>query len=290
MTPTFQYECFFKNMKNMRVILVTFLLLVSFEIFPQSNSGTIVDAATKKALPYVNIGILNRALGTVSDNEGRFIFAIDEQYNGDSLKISAVGYEARVFTVSEFRRLITANPVIELSEKPILLKEIVISDKKLKEKKRGNMTTSAKLRGGFSNSQLGNELGIVIKVGKKPERIKQFHASVVSNKIDGQKFRLNFYDVKRGLPHTRLVSEQIVFPITTASGVFTLDLTDYNIVMTDDFFLSLELVENPANVEKGGVFFSAGLFGHPVIVRDASQGEWEKFKAISIGFSVTTEY
>ena len=277
-------------MKNTRVILVTLFTLVSFKIFSQSTSGTLVDASTKKGLPYVNIGILNKTLGTVSDNEGRFSLAIDERYNDDSLKISALGYEARVFTVNEFRRLIAANPVIELSEKPILLKEIVISGKKLKEKKRGNMTTSTKFRGGFGNSQLGNELGIVIKVGKKPERIKNFHASVVSNKIEGQKFRLNFYDVKHGLPHTRLVSEQIIFPITTASGMFTLDLTNYNIIVTDDFFLSLELVENPANVNKGGVFFSAGFFGDPLIVRHASQGEWKKVKAISIGFSVTTEY
>ena len=53
-----------------------------------------------------------------------------------------------------------------------------------------------------------------------------------------------FGDLTIGLPHTKIVTEQIVFPIKTASGKFLLDLSSYDIKVSDDFFISLELVEN----------------------------------------------
>lgn len=130
----------------------------------------------------------------------------------------------------------------------------------------------------------------MVKIKKRPTYIKDFNAFIVENTSDSMKFRLNFYDLKRGLPGDRIIKNQIIFPITTKNGTFTIDLSNYNILMTDDFSISLELIENYGQKSKRGILFSAGLLGSPFITRETSQGTWKKYKAISLGFNVTTEY
>ena len=61
------------------------------------------------------------------------------------------------------------------------------------------------------------------------------------------------------------------------------------IVVEDDFFLTVELIENKGNKESE-VFFSAGLLGNATVTRLTSQAEWEKLGSIGIGFGVTAEY
>ena len=86
------------------------------------------------------------------------------------------------------------------------------------------------------------------------------------------KFRLNFYDLNDGLPHNKIIADQIIFPIKTTSGKFILDLRQYDIRVNDDFFVSLELIENFGQKDKRGVLFSAGFLGSPFITRETSQG------------------
>ena len=57
----------------------------------------------------------------------------------------------------------------------------------------------------------------------------------------------------------------------------------------DDFYLTMELIENQGKKENE-VFFSAGLLGNATVTRLTSQAEWKKLGSIGIGFSLTTEY
>ncbi len=252
-------------------------------------SGAIKDSISRAPLPYVNIGIINRDVGTVSDVDGKFRISLDDRFNDDSLRISMVGYQTRVFKVTEFKSFIVGNPEIKLLELTQELQPLVVSEKRLKEEILGNRTESKKFRGGFTNSDLGNELGIVVKVKKGGTFIKAFNAFIVSNTSDSMKFRLNFYNLKDGLPNERIVADQIIFPIKTNTGKFVLDLRQYDIKVKDDFFVSLELIENFGQKDKRGVLFSAGFLGSPFITRETSQGQWKKFRGVSLGFNITVQ-
>jgi len=143
------------------------------------------------------------------------------------------------------------------------------------------------MTGGFSSNKLGNEVGIIIKIKKSPTYIDKFHVSIANNKYDSLKFRLNFYSIKNKMPHKSILKENIFVESQTKEGVLTMDLSEYNIVVEDDFMVSLEWIED---LGEGGLNFSMAFFGSPVIYRDTSQANWKKMKPFSIGFSVTAKY
>ena len=266
------------------------LCLVNFSVFGQNTvDGIIKNIQTNEPVPYVNIGILNRDKGTVSNEKGEFSLEIPIEFVNDTIKISSIGYETRIFIAKEFIKTLKENKTITLSEKIIELNEVVVSNKKLKENDLGNKTKSKMMRGGFRNAELGNELGIKIKIKKSPTYITKFHANVTSNTGEKMKFRLNFYSMEKGLPKEKLIKQNIIFSIDSKEGEFTLDLSKYNLVVEEDFYLTMELIENEGNKESE-VFFSAGLLGNATVTRLTSQAEWKKFGSIGIGFSLTSEY
>jgi hypothetical protein len=67
----------------------------------------------------------------------------------------------------------------------------------------------------------------------------------------------------------------------------TVDLTPYNIVVDDKFFVSLEWIEN---AKGSGLMFSASLFGSAIISRETSQDKWEKVGLAGVGFNVLASY
>ncbi len=273
-----------------KVLLVALFLLTTLVAFGQNSAnGVIKNAQTNEPIPYVNIGILNRDKGTVSNEDGEFTLEISNEFINDTIKISSIGYESRIFITNEFIKTLKENKNITLSEKVIELNEVVVSNKKLKEKILGNKTKSKMMRGGFRNAELGNELGIKVKIKKSPTYITKFHANVTSNTGEKMKFRLHFYSIEKGLPKEELINQNIIFSIDSKEGGFTLDLSKYNLVVEEDIYLTMELIENEGNKESE-VFFSAGLLGNATVARLTSQGEWKKLGSIGIGFSLTTEY
>lgn len=269
-------------------------LTLSFSIFftlitfgQNSFKGNLKDNTTKEPLAYVNIGVIGKNIGTVSDMNGNFEIKLPEANNSDTLKMSMIGYESLIFTVSDFKKKIANNPNLLLIPKTMELKEVVISARELKEKVLGNKTESKTMTGGFTSNELGNEVGIVIKIKRSPTYIKQFCASIASNKYDSLKFRLNFYDLKDGMPDQRINNQNIIVTSNIREGKLIVDLSKYDIIMDDDFFVSLEWIEN---LGENGLYFSVGLLGSPIISRHTSQGNWEKIGAVSLGFNVTAKY
>ena len=61
-------------------------------------SGEIRDAKTKVELPYVNISVLNKEIGTVSTKEGSFEFHLNESNANDTLRVSMIGYKPKNIT------------------------------------------------------------------------------------------------------------------------------------------------------------------------------------------------
>ncbi len=248
-----------------------------------SISGTIKTAVSKEALAYVNIGILGAGVGTVSNENGSFRMDIRKKYYQDSLKISMIGFRSKTFLVQDFIQLLEKEKVVYLSEKVLELEEVVLVNRKLKNRTLGNRTTSKILSDGFDSDQLGNEAGLVIRIKKSPTYVQSFHASVAKNEHKELKFRLNFYNLKNGLPYQNILKENIIVTSTLASGILSVDLRRYDIVMEEDFFVSLEWIED---FGAGDLRFSIGFLGSPVIYREASQGRWTVINGVGPGFRV----
>jgi len=265
------------------------LLLFSLSLFAQkSTEGIIKNAETDEPIPYVNIGIVKKDKGTVSTDEGKFEFEIPSNLMNDTIKLSSIGYKPKTMLAKDFVAILKTNPIIKLLPEITELDEVVVTNKKLKEKVVGNKTKSKKMKGAFSYAVAGNEVGIKIKIKDSPTYIKKFHVNVVSNTSEKVKFRMNFYNIKDGLPNEKIIKENIIFSINVKEGDFTLNLEKYDIVVEEDFYATIELLENQKEEEE--VFFSARLLGNTTAYRYTSQGEWVKLSMIGIGFNYTVKY
>ena len=268
---------------------ITLLLFPLLSIAQTTLSGKVVNSSDQVGIPYVNIGVPNKNLGTVSDEAGSFQMEVGDTYLNDTIRISSLGYETVDMPISEFQTLLKNDSKIALSEQPIELKEVVLSNRALKEKIVGNTTTARKTRGGFRGATLGHEVGMKVNMKKGTSmHIRKFHVNVLSNTSQTAKFRLNFYDVKDGVPNNKIIQQNIIFPIDQADGMFTLDLEDYNLVLDQDFYFTLELIEDLG--ENDEVFFSANLLGKAIVYRETSQATWEKSGMVGVGMHLTVAY
>ncbi len=86
-----------KNLKSF--ILIIFLLFNSIMSFCQPHTvarelfGIIKDKDTGEKLQYVNVGIKNSTVGTVSDLDGNFRLLIPDELESDSISFSCIGYK-----------------------------------------------------------------------------------------------------------------------------------------------------------------------------------------------------
>ena len=279
-------------MENKSALLLSCCFLSLFLSLPIGAQtfviGQVIDAATKEPLPYVNIGLLNKNIGTVSDEAGYFEFEVNtEQNSRDTLRFSMIGFQTKSYTLNDF---INQNEIeVYLTEKSTALDEVILSSKRknYQTKILGNKTTSKALYAAFTSNKLGNEMGFIVRARKHPMILKKFNISLVENDYGPIKFRLNIYDVLNGLPNKTLLKENIFIETEESSGIVSLDLTPYEIILDQDFFIAIEWIED---LGPGKLYFSGGFFGAPLFAREVSQGTWEKIGTASVGMNVEVRY
>ena len=279
-------------MENKSLLLLSCCILSLFLSLPVGAHtfviGQVIDAAIKEPLPYVNIGLLNKNIGTVSDETGYFELEVNtEQNSRDTLRFSMIGFETKSYTLNDF---INQNEIeVYLTEKSTALDEVILSSKRKKYQTKilGNKTTSKALYAAFTSNKLGNEMGFIVRARKHPMILKKFNISLVENDYGPIKFRLNIYDVLNGLPNKTLLKDNIFIETEESSGIVSLDLTPYEIILDQDFFIAIEWIED---LGPGKLYFSGGFFGAPLFAREVSQGTWEKIGTASVGMNVEVRY
>ena len=271
------------------VLFLLVLILNYVSGFGQTELiGQVIDALTEEPIPYVNIGLVDENIGTVSDEQGYFQLEIDPlQYSQSNLRFSMIGFESKTYVLQEYlqKELL----IIPLTEESTELEEVVVSTKRtqFETKILGNKTTTKFIYAAFTTNKLGNEMGFVVRQRKRPMILKKFNISLVENDYGLIRFRLNFYSVKNGLPTSTLLKENIIIETDATSGIVSQDLAPYEIVIDEDFFVSIEWIKD---LGPGKLYFSGGFFGSPLIAREVSQGTWSKVGSGSVGMNVEVRY
>ena len=287
MTLVSSYNQNILTMKRLSVLLLFFFAIQSLSA--QTIEGVLKDSRTGETLPYVNVGVIKKNIGTVSGENGRFKLVIPEGHAADTLRISMIGYATIDLIVADAVKRLSANSEIQMKEQATELKEVVVSNRKQGEKLLGNKTESRSIMGAFTSNKLGNEVGTVMKVKGALNKLKTFNVSIASDNNPNVKLRVNFYSLnKKGMPDKLIINENIIVAVPKNSGKLVVDLTPYNIMVEDDFFVSLEWIENSPNTNQ--VKFSAAFLATPLIARQTSQGEWYKIGGVGLGFTVDTIY
>jgi len=249
-------------MKYTSTLLFVFL---SFGIHAQENtiSGEITNSQNGVNLEYVNIGIADRNVGTVSNAKGNFILKLNEKVSlNDTIVFSHIGFESKKILVNQLK---SNNNIISLLPCENILKEVVVSFKKPKPKQFGRSSKGLGLMhfNFFTaldktvDDYLSRERGMEFRI-KKDCKITDFNFNITSNEFKLVKFRLNFYKVENGLPSKILIEKDIIFEVKDNKlGLFTVDLKPYDIYLDKemgDIAVTIQWIESVKSDEKSKYF------------------------------------
>lgn len=155
----------------MKGLFLAILLVVGASLHCQlAFVGSVIDAATGKPIPFVNIGVVDRAIGTVSNEEGDFLleFRREKVQPTDVLRVSSLGYEFSEVPLSRLDQQ-TEKYTFRLTPAPIGLDEVIVSTAALFEVEEALGYPNLLGRGiGYwkDSVALGGELGSRIRISK----------------------------------------------------------------------------------------------------------------------------
>ena len=258
--------------------------------------GRIIDAETKQVIPYVNIGIFQKNIGTVSNENGQYQLAFSGNYAAsDSIIFSHVGYRTVKYSIAQF-----INSISDIQLTPIsnTLQEVVVKSRNLSEKILGrNGKGLGLMHYNFYtfyekdvDDRLGKEAGILLK-NKRDCFLNELHMQISSNEFASLKFRLNFYKTVDGVPTELIITKEIVFEIRDEFvGLYKFDLRPFDIYLTRDIgdvAATIQWVESKKAKLNSKYFslYSSLSTNSSFISRPKSMASWEKSnRDVSLSF------
>lgn len=286
----------------MKSLLKLFLFLVLYNSNSYSQekviNGEIKDVENKTLLQYVNIGIANKGVGTVSNSKGIFSLKLNEKIKeNDTITFSYIGFKTKKIVLVELN---ASNNIIELEPEINNLNEIVVKFVKPKPKKFGRSSKGFGLM--HSNfysfyeknvdDRLSKEIGMKFKL-KKDCKINDLNFNITSNEFKSLKFRLNFYKIENGLPSKIIVEKDIIFEIKDGFiGWYNLDLKPFEIYLDkemEDIAITIQWVESVKRNEKSKYFSISTAMSttETSFFREKAMDNWKK-SGQSLSFYLNT--
>lgn len=275
----------------MKIFLSIISLYISVFAYSQEKiiSGKVWNFENNEPLPYVNIGIKNKTVGTVSNNNGLFKLLLNDKVTSkDTVIFSYIGFKTEKYLISEFNKI--KEPIL-LQPKNMELDEVVVSSKKIKLKSKKIGRTSKGLGLTHMNfysyyekdvdDRLSKERGMKLKI-RRNCHIEGLNFKITSNDFTSLKFRVNFYKIENGFPTELLVKENIVFVIKdNFLGWFKVDLEPYEIYLKEDVeevAVTIQWLESVKKNEKSK-YFSISTAASPLntaYFREKAMDTWTK--------------
>ncbi|WP_166638561.1 carboxypeptidase-like regulatory domain-containing protein [Maribacter spongiicola] len=283
-------------MKRYLVIIIWVgLTFLPKSVFSQTVfKGVVTDADTGLSLPYVNIGFIDKGLGTVSDEFGAFNFLFDtaKLSDLDTLKVSSIGYKEFKLPFTMVIAQDMKSTKIELEPDVVSLNEVVLTSSKRKKRSKTEKMVGYSFVGQLKNGSwegdgaLGGELVTKINVNKKKRELNAFYFYVLKNTSDSLLLRVNVYDGTTMVPEKKLSNKNITYTLKTKIGKVGIDLTPFNITVENDFSIGIELLK--VYGDKIDLVVAGDDTPGVSYRRYISQGEWKRYSKDALTYFVST--
>lgn len=264
----------------MRLLILIFLMSCN-TIFGQTISGIVINEESKLPVEYVNIGIVKKNIGSVSDISGEYNLTIDSQFDDDTLLFSSIGYFPFSIKVSDLKKGDNRN--IFLKEKVYEINEVIVKPRIFIQRTLGVTTRSKVAQAGFKENQLGYECGILMKINKSAI-LKKVKINFSDCSYDTIFYRLNIYKVLGELEFENILHNPIYLdlPKTKTLETVVVELESYNLTVQGSFLITLEHIKD---LGSGHLYFNAGL-SDKTYYKKTSQGEW---RTVPVGISISVD-
>lgn len=275
---------------------IVLLFCVFLSHAQQDYKGKVVDAETGEPIPYVNIGVVEKGIGTVSDEEGLFNLYLKSNEVEPTVKIlfSALGYTSLNIDIAKMPLTSNEYPIFKMEPSGISLNEVVVSNKDgrfipdvIGYKNYGEASF------GYwkDNVALGGELATKIVAKKGLRRLEKLQFEVFDNPSDSLLLRVNIYDDDGalGFPKANLntSNRNILVTLKKTDKIIWVDLKPFDIYTKDSFMVSLELLKVYGE-EKLGLVLAAALNRYGSYRKYSSQDGWEIITEQNMAYSLET--
>lgn len=279
------------------------LLLLGFICFGITVSGQtitsqVIDSKTGQPVAYVNIGIVGKNIGTVSDEDGKFQLSISEASDNDTLKFSMISYVTKANVVANVRR--SGLPAsIKMDQRQIQLQEVIVSGESAEQIILGlakkHCYPIPLYKGASSNftfPQKGSRHEIGTRLSNTQAiRLDSIQINFAYVQPDSLAFRLNIYTIENETI-SNILEEPIYIALSKEETMNfpIINLTKYQIEVNTDFLVTIENYRNmPDGSTKLLANFKAKGRVFPTYYRNSSQSNWVKLqtkKSKDIGLSI----
>jgi len=264
---------------NMKIIYLMYVLcFTNFFCSAMQIKGKVTDSFNGNPIEFVNIGIKMKNIGTITNERGEFIIAINDTLASESLTFSCIGYKSKVAQIQNLR--ISSRLVIIALEPDVqILNEVKIEAQPMKEKSLGIKAHNPFLWGSAISDNPGDiiEVAQTIAVKNRVTKILSAHIYLNAAPADSGTFRLNFYYLKNGKPDSIAVNRSIIRTLALKKGWITIDVNNESIYLKRDFAFAFEyLPTGKSLLEKHELMYGGKLAGNDGYFRLSSQGEWQK--------------
>ena len=250
-----------RDMNNLKNIFLTFLL--SFGVFTSvfgqlTIKGKVIKQKNKNPISYVNIGVLNSNLGTISNNDGSFLIKIPQSHASKEILFSAIGFEQQPIPITSFSK--KKETIISLKEKITTLDEVIVmtpsKERKRKSEWLGNKKRHLMVQGVMrsDSTSAGGAMALLIDTKEHLDYIQKAALFITRNTRPDFKIRIRFLHVNtanNNIPGEDLFDESIVIQSSIKRGWLDFDLSQYRYrIAEDSFFLMFEwILEDKDRIE-----------------------------------------
>jgi len=286
-------------LKFIRIFFVLFFAFSNAVIGQRDYKGRIIDVDTNLPIPYVNIGVLEKGIGTVSDEEGLFHLSLNESKLSykDSVQFSSMGYQTLKEGVADLEFVYNEYSEILMQPESVELNEVVVTNRGAFEVSDvvGYQNYGENTFGYWKdNIALGGELATKIRIKKGLRKLNTLFFEVFDNPSDSVLVRVNLYDMgKTKSVNGKNLNESnnnILYTIYPTTKLAVVDLTPYSIYVRNDFFVSLELLKVYGDEPIGLVIAASVDKGTYSLRKFASMDKWEVLPLTSMAYHLNTTY
>lgn len=257
------------TIKNIFLLVVLFIPKVALG---QLFEGTVLLKDSNTGIAFVDVGIIGKNIGTVTDQSGKFSINLDKINDNDSIRFSMIGYDSKSFLVHTFKA--DTIKTVFLSPKSYYLTEVKVFYHKTRRILLGTPVNTETLKSGFGENNLGSELGVKIN---SPGEVKliDLNLNVATCTYDSVTYRLNIYQTIDEVIYKNILTEPIYISFTKdkIDHIVTFDLQKYSIVVKGDFLVTLELYRD---LGEGRLLFFTQYFTSCTYHKKTSEGKWTK--------------
>lgn len=257
-------------MQNIKRGLLLLILFLPGIVFCQSYKGMVLTNETRSGIGFVNVGIIGKNVGTVTDQSGNFSLVIDNRYDNDSLRFSLIGYEPKSYLVRDFR--LDSVKEILLKSKMYNLNEVKVTYHRARGIRLGVTVESDQLKSGFAENELGSEMGIKVETNGQV-RLEDINLNVATCTYDSVTYRLNIYQCLDEDKYVNILQKPIylTFSKDKIKEAITLDLKQYSIIIEGTVLITLEIYKD---LGEGRLLFHTQFFTGTTYHRKTSEGSW----------------